>query len=75
MEIKVESRPTVWDIQPYFGSYLNDMETCLKGSQESWSHYLKNQFGHIVDLLGDFGQGDWSMEQIEQAVEDWLGHR
>lgn len=46
---------TAFDLCPSFGSYLNDMESCLQRDAEAWKKYSENAVPFISDMLCDFG--------------------
>lgn len=64
---------SVWDILPDFGSYVSDMESNIRMDEETWERYEDEPEGYLIDLLGDFGIGEWEDDQIESAVLDYLG--
>ena len=59
------------DILPEFESYVIDLENCLKSNPADWKRYLSNRTPFLIDLLGDFGRGDWTLEQITEAAENY----
>lgn len=60
---------SVYDILPYFDSYIADMENNLQGDPDTWALYETNRVPFIIDLLGDFGEGDWTPTEIKNAAE------
>ena len=69
----MNERISVWDIIPDFGSYVSDMESNIRMDEETWERYEDEPEGFLIDLLGDFGIGDWEDDQIESAVLYYLG--
>lgn len=73
---------TLYDVQEYYGSYINDLEWSLEqgeklGDSESWADYQKDPAPYLNDMFNDFNNGNngqgWTPDQIAQAVNWYLG--
>ena len=70
--IEMDGKLSVWDILPDFGSYVADMENNIKMDTDTLYSYETDPSPFYRDLLGDFGVGTWTDEQIAQAVNNYV---
>ena len=68
-----ESQVTVYDIQPYFDSYVVDMERNIELDPETWERYENDPAPFLNDLICDFHVGEWKEEEIRAAVRRYTG--
>ena len=63
---------TVYEIQPYFDSYIHDMEQNLEMDPDTWKEYETDPTPFLNSLLSDFHVGEWSDEEIRSAVQAYI---
>jgi hypothetical protein len=68
-----EEIDSLYDIFPYFDSYLGDMETCLEMDQGEWEKYEDNPVPYAMDLV--LGFASWEEHDIEWEERRELSHK